>query len=337
MLSGTSVQAQGTDPRQISTNILVRAWAWVDNQVPYDQNGYRDGYRTDCSGFASYAWGLQKNGNPFSATTVTLSTYSVEIPFDALQPGDIVNNKRPGNKGHVVIFVRWITQTQFVAYEENGAYGAVQTELSLAGLTGGGRTIAEYQNLAPGPYYAQRYKGIPGFVNVISGLYLSSTNPKTHENVTASFRIRNDGGRPVTISQLTTAVRGPAAKANQWKAPVVDFPSVKGSIVLEPGQVYTYSGTRAFSSAGDYFAEPVKDQNGWGGIWPWPRVWFDVKGSTGVFFSILGADTPGTSTPDDEGSDSYDGSHSENDGNDQSEDWSTDDEENQDWSPDDEG
>jgi hypothetical protein len=144
--------------------IIGRARLWVDAQVPYNQNGQRDGYRTDCSGFVSYAWQLKNNGQPISPDTVMLgATYSVDTSFSALLPGDIINNKRPGNSGHVVMFISWIDQahTKFVAYEENGGYGkAVETALTLENV-GSGFTIKEYNSAAPGPYFAQTYKAAP--------------------------------------------------------------------------------------------------------------------------------------------------------------------------------
>ena len=52
-------------PTQVAdqeNEILARARIWIDNQVPYSQTAIRDGYRTDCSGFVSYAWQLPTPG-----------------------------------------------------------------------------------------------------------------------------------------------------------------------------------------------------------------------------------------------------------------------------------
>ena len=146
--------------------IIARALVWVELQVPYDQGVYRDGYRTDCSGFVSYAWELMNSdGEPISPDTVALgNTYGSDISLTDIQPGDIINNKRSGNDGHVVMFVNWIDQeyTKFTAYEENGGYGkAVQTELTIEYLSDGGFTIEEYNSNAPGPFYAQKLPNIP--------------------------------------------------------------------------------------------------------------------------------------------------------------------------------
>jgi len=96
--------------------IISRAQAWVNAGVPYSQSAYRDGYRTDCSGFVSYAWNLRDNaGNPRSLTTWTLPNVSYRISKDELQSGDIL--LKPGT--HVVIFDQWANsqRTEYWAYE----------------------------------------------------------------------------------------------------------------------------------------------------------------------------------------------------------------------------
>lgn len=280
----TTVQAQSSDPRQMGSQMIARAKIWVDNKVPYNQGAYRDGYRTDCSGFASYAWQVKNSkGEKDNPDGIRLANdYGVKIDFSALQPGDIVNNMRPGNSGHVVIFVRWITTgSKFEAYEENGYNGkAISSTLTLephkTNGTADGTTIKEYDPYAPGPYYAYRYKNISGFADITDGVWLSNYSPKSGETITAWFTIRNNGGQSISISQLTAGARGPNANLQGWNAPNVDFPVVK-NIYLNPGASYTYVQSRSFYAIGDYFVEPVKDQNGWGGIYPYKRANFNVK------------------------------------------------------------
>lgn len=279
-----TAQAQGSDPRQMASQIVARAKIWVDNKVPYNQSAYRNSYRTDCSGFASYAWQVKNSkGEVDNPDGIRLANdYGVKIDFNSLQPGDIINNMRPGNSGHVVIFVRWATVgSKFYAYEENGYNGiAISSTLNLENhKTNGvvdGTTIKEYEPYAPGPYYAYRYKSIPGFADVVDGVSLSNYSPKSGETVTAWFQIRNNGAQSILISQLTAGARGPNAKSQGWNATSVDFPVVK-NISLKPGETYRYLQSRSFFAIGDYFVEPVKDQNGWGGISPWPRSYFNVK------------------------------------------------------------
>ena len=74
--------------REQVEQVLKRASLWVDATppVPYSIDATRDGYRTDCSGFVSYAWQLQKNGKPVSPDTAALgNTWTVNIPFADLQ------------------------------------------------------------------------------------------------------------------------------------------------------------------------------------------------------------------------------------------------------------
>lgn len=105
--------------------IIARVKTWVDAnpQVPYDEGGWYQGYREDCSGFVSMAWGLPQPG----LTTYTLPTVSHQIRKDDLQPGDILLNQwggwtMPGSPdAHVVIFDSWVdsSHTNYNAYEEN--------------------------------------------------------------------------------------------------------------------------------------------------------------------------------------------------------------------------
>lgn len=108
--------------------ILARGKKWVDINVPYNQKGSYDGWRTDCSGFVSMAWNLRNSsGGKISATTATLWNYAYEFKdINALLPGDAVNSNEPGGPtgtaNHVVLFVKWVDKANhiFLAYEENG-------------------------------------------------------------------------------------------------------------------------------------------------------------------------------------------------------------------------
>jgi cell wall-associated NlpC family hydrolase len=85
-------------------------------------------YRTDCSGFVSYAWqipgAIQPDGgalhygknNPDGSKTY----YSYPLNFYDLQPGDMVVNPLPGNSGHVILFAGWADQSNnvFVGYDQ---------------------------------------------------------------------------------------------------------------------------------------------------------------------------------------------------------------------------
>ncbi|WP_437751952.1 pre-peptidase C-terminal domain-containing protein [Sorangium sp. So ce1389] len=98
---------------------ISRGWEWVDVQMPYcggvnggadllcggtcvrtgsAANPLWDPYRSDCSGFVSWAWQLAAPG----LTTSTLPNASTTITGSNLAPGDILL----GN-GHVVLFESW--------------------------------------------------------------------------------------------------------------------------------------------------------------------------------------------------------------------------------------
>jgi hypothetical protein len=90
---------------------IQNAKTWLSPPVPYNQQAYYRGYRTDCSGYVSMAWELG-----YSATTWTLPNHSYRINKDNLQPGDILLNINE----HVLIFAGWANsaRTQYWAYEE---------------------------------------------------------------------------------------------------------------------------------------------------------------------------------------------------------------------------
>ena len=137
------------------SNAVQRAKAWVDQRIPYSQVKSFQGYRQDCSGLVSMAWGL-----PISAVTSTLPKYAITLNSkDQLQAGDAINNRGIWNGGHVVLFVKWVNKAQgtFIAYEQNGGYGrAVQTTLTLDS-TPSGFNIREYtSNSIARPWYLER-------------------------------------------------------------------------------------------------------------------------------------------------------------------------------------
>ncbi|KUN36646.1 hypothetical protein AQJ30_20645 [Streptomyces longwoodensis] len=106
-------------PPTTRAEIIRRAKVWVAAQVPYSMGAFwSDGYRQDCSGFVSMAWGL-----PGNEWTGSLGRFGVRIGKGDLQPGDILLFHNPANpqKGsHVVIFGGWTdyTRTSYVAYEQ---------------------------------------------------------------------------------------------------------------------------------------------------------------------------------------------------------------------------
>lgn len=129
-LSAPSAVARATAAplRLTRAQILDRAESWMSARVPYSMTAYwKDGYRQDCSGFVSMAWGLGT-----SAWTGDLAAYGVRITQDALQPGDILlyhNSADPRHGSHTVVFGGWVDDdhTVYTGYEQTPPGARVQT------------------------------------------------------------------------------------------------------------------------------------------------------------------------------------------------------------------
>ncbi|MGW4898162.1 peptidoglycan-binding protein [Kitasatospora sp. NPDC004240] len=130
--------------------IIERAQRWVDQRVPYSMSRYwSDGYRQDCSGFVSMAWGLGG-----SRTTWTLPDVAERITKADLQPGDILLYNDPASPqagSHVTLFGGWTdaTRTRYVAYEQTSP-GATRRATPYA-----------YWNHS-GAYVPYRFTGLAG-------------------------------------------------------------------------------------------------------------------------------------------------------------------------------
>ncbi|MET9801412.1 peptidoglycan-binding protein [Streptomyces sp. NPDC006368] len=105
--------------RSTRADIINRAKRWVAAKVPYSMEKYwSDGYRQDCSGFVSMAWGL-----PGNEWTGSLDRFGTRMSRTELQPGDILlfhNPADPNAGSHVTIFGGWTdyTHTYYFAYEQ---------------------------------------------------------------------------------------------------------------------------------------------------------------------------------------------------------------------------
>ncbi|MFI1170411.1 peptidoglycan-binding protein [Streptomyces melanogenes] len=135
--------------RSISrSEVLRRAQSWVNQQVPYSMGRYwSDGYRQDCSGFVSMAWGLGS-----SQTTWTLPGFATRISKGQLKPGDILvrnNTASPQSGSHVVLFGGWAdaSRTHYIAYEQTRPHTKKR------------KTPYTYWNHS-GSYVPYRYNGI---------------------------------------------------------------------------------------------------------------------------------------------------------------------------------
>ncbi|MFF7972759.1 peptidoglycan-binding protein [Streptomyces sp. NPDC007905] len=115
-------------PATTRTEIIKRAKVWVAAKVPYSMTDYwSDGYRQDCSGYVSMAWGLTSN-----EWTGSLDQFGVKITKEELQPGDILlfhNPDNPERGSHVVIFGGWTDHmhTDYLVYEQTPPHARSQS------------------------------------------------------------------------------------------------------------------------------------------------------------------------------------------------------------------
>jgi len=107
-----SATALGTLSR-VRRQILARAEHWVHQHVPYSQESWHEGYRTDCSGYVSMCWGLRD-----SMVTSTMPQVSHRIAKDDLRAGDVLLNTDVAT-GHVILFDRWAdyAHNSYVGFE----------------------------------------------------------------------------------------------------------------------------------------------------------------------------------------------------------------------------
>ncbi len=124
----------------LSSDVLTRANEWVAVKLKYCQsaNGARDydaacstycsrqsnpqwdPYRSDCSGFVSWAWGLPSPGRVTGQFAPFVSDITKAIPAIDLQPGDAVNNSE-----HIMLFKEWVTKGSVATFlEEPGCSSA---------------------------------------------------------------------------------------------------------------------------------------------------------------------------------------------------------------------
>lgn len=152
--TGASPDAQGTNPA------VARGEEWVAAKVPYCQainhapdhdsacasictrpdNPAWDPYRSDCSGFVSWAWGLPPVGG--GRTTAGFAPFQTDVSHAIaaaeLAPGDAVNNDT-----HAMLFKAWITPgTMAVFMDEPGCSSATPYAHELtASVTISGQSI----------------------------------------------------------------------------------------------------------------------------------------------------------------------------------------------------
>jgi hypothetical protein len=153
---GTPASAKSLPSAGKSTRAqtLKRARTWLTanhgHQVPYSQTKrWKDGYRQDCSGYASMALGLAAPG-PNTVALARTRSITKPIKMSQLKPGDLVIDAIGDSRSrHVVIFEKWNNSkhTSYTAYEQRGRHGTDHRSLTY-GLKRG----SEYKAYRPVQY-----------------------------------------------------------------------------------------------------------------------------------------------------------------------------------------
>jgi hypothetical protein len=176
---GQNPEAVGSSVQAITgSTILSRADEWVTAKLLYCQspngapdpdpscsptctresNPAWDPYRSDCSGFVSWAWNLPAPGHTTSEFAPADTSVSFVIDGSELQPGDAVNI--PAD--HMVLFVSWVTPgSKANFYEEPGCSASepyAHAFTSTLSISGSSVTI-DYEGKT---FTAIRYIGLTG-------------------------------------------------------------------------------------------------------------------------------------------------------------------------------
>ncbi|MEV7780232.1 hypothetical protein [Kitasatospora sp. NPDC088351] len=118
--SGASLLAAA--PTVTRSEVISRANGWFNQGLVYSWNGTHQGYRTDCSGYASMAWKLSTPGLD-TTSFVPSGVASWLGSKNDLKPGDALLNDAAGAAGHIVIFDQWAdtSHNSYVGYEFTGS------------------------------------------------------------------------------------------------------------------------------------------------------------------------------------------------------------------------
>ncbi|MEV4559124.1 hypothetical protein AB0K51_19335 [Kitasatospora sp. NPDC049285] len=106
------------------TAIVERALERAEHKLGYSQGAITNGYRVDCSGLVSAAWGLPGPGRDTHG--LMASDVSEQISKNDLKPGDAMIMGE-----HTVLFGGWAdaAHTKYIGIEDSGDAGCVSREI----------------------------------------------------------------------------------------------------------------------------------------------------------------------------------------------------------------
>ncbi|MGW1012904.1 VCBS repeat-containing protein, partial [Streptomyces termitum] len=97
------------------SEVIARAKSWVGKGLDYSWTNYYKGYRMDCSGYVSMAWGLSTS----LATPGFVPGTAEWITKAELKAGDALLDDDSGADGHIVLFEEWASsdKSSYWGYE----------------------------------------------------------------------------------------------------------------------------------------------------------------------------------------------------------------------------
>jgi uncharacterized membrane protein YgcG len=139
-------------------------WPWEgpSHRCDRESNAAWNAYRSDCSGFVTFAWGLPAVGDGGYVTSEFApygTSFSHTIEGSALEPGDALN-KTPDE--HIILFKQWVTAGRTAVFmEEPGCSSAVPYahEFTSNVSISGSEVYVDYEGAT---FYAIRYNGAGG-------------------------------------------------------------------------------------------------------------------------------------------------------------------------------
>jgi len=139
-------------------------WGWEGSSHRCDResNSAWNRYRSDCSGFVTWAWGLPPVGDGGYVTSEFApynDTFSHTIEGSALEPGDALN-KTPD--GHIILFKGWVHAGREAVFMEEPGCSVSQPyahEFTSYVSISGDKVYVDYEGEW---FYAIRFHGLTG-------------------------------------------------------------------------------------------------------------------------------------------------------------------------------
>jgi hypothetical protein len=139
-------------------------WAWEGSSHRCDResNSAWNAYRSDCSGFVTWAWGLPPVGDGGYVTSDFApydNSFSHTISGIDLQPGDALN-KTPDE--HIILFVKWDSKGSSAVFMEEPGCSSSEPyahEFTSNVSISGDKVYVDYEGAT---FYAIRFNGLTG-------------------------------------------------------------------------------------------------------------------------------------------------------------------------------